>query len=127
MTARLVLKYVLGALFVVAGMNHFRSPAVYVGIMPPYLPLHLALVYLSGVFEIAFGILLLVPATTRLAAWGLMLLLLAIFPANVHMAMHPELYPGISAALLWARLPLQGVLLAWAYWYTKPVRLGGGA
>ena len=115
-----LLKYVLGAFFVVAGLNHFRNPAFYVAIMPPYMPFHLALVYVSGLFEAALGLMLLVPQTKRLAAWGLMLLLVAIFPANVHMAWHPELYPRISAGLLWARLPLQGALLAWAYWYTRP-------
>ncbi len=123
MSLRTVLKYVLGAFFVVAGVNHFRNPAFYVAIMPPYLPWHLPLVYISGLFEVAFGVMLLVPKTTRLAAWGLMLLLVAIFPANLHMALHPELYPRIAAALLWARLPLQGVLLAWAFWYTSPDRL----
>jgi uncharacterized membrane protein len=119
MRLRTVLKYVLGVFFIAAGINHFRSPAVYVSIMPPTLPAHLALVYISGVFEVALGALLLVPATTQLAARGLILLLIAIFPANLHMATHPQLYRGISPALLWARLPLQGVLILWAYWYTR--------
>lgn len=120
MSLRRVLQYVLAILFVVAGANHFRSPAVYVSIMPPYLPAHLALVYISGVCEIALGALLLVPAATPLAAWGLIALLVAIFPANLHMATHSQLYRGISPALLWARLPLQGILILWAYWYTPP-------
>jgi uncharacterized membrane protein len=77
-------------------------------------------VYLSGFFEIALGTLLLLPRQQRIAAWGLIALLIAVFPANIHMAVHAELYPAISPAMLWARLPLQGVLMAWAYWYTRP-------
>ena len=82
--------------------------------MPPYLPWHFFLVEVSGVCEIALGLLLLVPLCTRWAAWGLIALLVAVFPANLHMAVHPELYPEIPAAALWARLPLQAVLIAWA-------------
>ncbi len=112
-------RILFGALFVVAGLNHFRNPGFYVGIMPPYLPWPLALVYLSGVAEIVLGALLLVPTWTVMAAWGLIALLIAVFPANVHMAMHPDLYPSISPTALLVRLPLQGVLVAWAYWYTR--------
>ena len=112
-------RILFGALFVVAGLNHFRNPGFYVGIMPPYLPWPLALVYLSGVAEIVLGALLLVPTWTVMAAWGLIALLIAVFPANVHMAMHPDLYPSISPPALLVRLPLQGVLVAWAYWYTR--------
>ena len=75
-------KWVFGALFVVAGANHFRSPGMHMKIMPPYLPFHWALVLLSGVFEIALGALFLVPQVSRLAAWGLVALLIAIFPAK---------------------------------------------
>jgi len=116
---KLVLKYIFALFFVLAGLNHFRNPDFYVQIMPPYLPWHLFLVYLSGFFEIALGILLLIPKQARIAAWGLIALLVAVFPANIHMAVHTELYPAISPAMLWARLPLQGVLIAWAYWYTR--------
>ena len=61
---------------------------------------------------------MLIPKWRSLAAWGLIALLIAVFPANLHMAMHSDLYPDIPVALLWARLPLQGVLIAWAYWFT---------
>ena len=115
----LVLKWVLGLLFVLAGAAHFVRPEMYVKIMPPYLPWHLELVYLSGLFEIVLGVLLLIPRTTSPAAWGLIALLIAVFPANLHMAQNPELYPGINPVLLWLRLPLQGVLIAWAYTYTR--------
>jgi uncharacterized membrane protein len=114
------LKYLMAALYVLAGMNHFLNPAVYLKIMPPYLPWHRFLVAASGVCEIALGLLLLVPRYARWAAWGLIALLIAVFPANLHMAVHPELYPEIPAAALWARLPLQAVLIAWACVYTRP-------
>jgi uncharacterized membrane protein len=113
-----VTRWLLGGLFVVAGINHFVSTRFYVGIMPPYLPWHLELVYISGIAEVALGILLMVRRLAVRAAWGLIALLVAVFPANVHMAMHPEPYPSLPAAALWLRLPLQGLLIAWAYWYT---------
>jgi uncharacterized membrane protein len=119
-TLKLTLKYLLGVLFILAGLYHFINHAFYLNIMPPYLPWHLFLVYLSGLFEIGLGVMLLIPALTRVAGWGLMALLLAVLPANVHMAAHPELYPEINPLALWLRLPLQAVLMAWAYWYTRP-------
>ena len=115
---KLALRYVLGILFIVAGLNHFLNPVFYLRIMPSYLPWHLFLVYLSGFFEIALGIMLLIPKYTRLAAWGLIALLIAVFPANIHMAMDPQLYPDIPPIALWLRLPLQVVFISWAYWYT---------
>ena len=119
-TIKRILKYLFAILFVLAGLNHFVNSDFYVSIMPPYLPWHLELVYISGLCEIGLGVLLLVPRFTVLAAWGLIGLLIAVFPANLHMAMNPELYPTFSATALWLRLPLQLVLIAWAYWYTHP-------
>jgi len=109
----------LGLLFVAGGINHFANPDPYVAIMPPYLPAPLTLVYVSGVAELALGVLLLIPRFQRFAAWGLIALLIAVFPANIHMALHPELFPQIPPVALWIRLPLQGVLIAWAYWFTR--------
>ncbi len=114
------LRWLFGILFILAGLNHFRSPDFYINIMPPYLPWHRELVAISGVAEIALGALLLFRRWAVLAGWGLIALLVAVFPANLHMAMHPELYPSISPAALWLRLPIQGLLIAWAYWYTRP-------
>lgn len=114
-----IMRWLLGVFFIIAGINHFVNPGFYVRIMPPYLPWHLELVYISGVFEILLGGLLIVPRFSRVAAWGLIALLIAIFPANLHMAMHPELYPNIPTVALWIRLPLQLVLIAWAYWFTR--------
>lgn len=102
----------------VAGAAHFVRPDIYMKIMPPYLPWHRGLVLVSGLCESALGILLLIPRFTVPAAWGLIALLIAVFPANVHMAMHPRFYSAMSPLLLWLRLPLQGVLIAWAYAYT---------
>jgi uncharacterized membrane protein len=117
-TLALVGKWVFAALFVAGGVGHFVKTDVYMKIMPPYLPYHRALVLLSGVFEVALGILLLVPTTTRLAAWGLIALLVAVFPANLYMYQHPEKF-GLSPTLLLLRLPLQVVLILWAYAYTR--------
>ena len=109
---------IYGIIFMAAGTNHFLNPPFYVSIMPPYLPWQEALVYLSGVAEIGLGGLLLFERWSRLAAWGLTALLIAVFPANVHMAMHHEEYQWVSPLVLWLRLPLQGLLILWAYWYT---------
>ena len=112
-------RYLLAILFVVAGANHFLHTDFYVSIMPPYLPWHLELVYISGVAEMNLGLLLLLRRWSVYAAWGLIALLIAVFPANIHMALHPELYPTLSKSGLWLRLPLQGVLMWWAYRYTR--------
>jgi uncharacterized membrane protein len=117
-----ILKSLLGIGFALAGINHFLNAPFYLKIMPPVLPAPLFLVYLSGVFEIALGVLLLVPKFVRLAAWGLIALLIAVFPANIYMAQHPELFPEISPAALYLRLPLQLLLIGWAYYYTKTER-----
>lgn len=100
---------------------HFLRPEMYVRIMPPYLPLHLELVLLSGALEILGGVGLLVPRTRRVAGLGLMALLVAVFPANVHMALHPEIF-GLPPLLLWLRLPFQAVLVAWVWWCSRPSR-----
>jgi uncharacterized membrane protein len=117
-TLALVGKWAFAALFVAGGVGHFAATDVYMKIMPPYLPYHRALVLLSGVFEVVLGILLLVPTTTRPAAWGLIALLVAVFPANVYMFQHPERFP-LPPTLLLLRLPLQVVLILWAYAYTR--------
>lgn len=117
------LLYVMGPLYVVAGVLHFVVPELYAQIIPPFLPAPLALVYLSGVAEIAVGIGVLIPRTRRHAAWATIALLIAIFPANVYMATSMVVVEGIggsdpSPLIRWGRLPLQGVLILWAYWYT---------
>ena len=116
---KLITQIICGLLYMAAGVNHFLDPKFYENIMPPYMPWPSQLVIVSGIAEIVLGIGLLVPRTSTYAAWGLILLLIAVFPANIHMATHPEHYPTIPAIALWLRLPLQGVLIAWAYWYTR--------
>jgi uncharacterized membrane protein len=104
-------------LFVVAGALHFTHTRWYVAIVPDYLPAHRELVYVSGVAEIAGGAGLMVPATRRAAGWWLIATLVAVFPANVWMAQHPERYPVPGGrAALYARLPVQGLFIAlvWA-------------
>ncbi len=117
-----ILRLLLGLLFIGAGLNHFLQPAFYLRAMPPYLPWHREAVLLSGVAEIFLGGLLLIQRTTSLAAGGLVALLVAVFPANVHMALHPTEFPEFPPVTLWVRLPLQAGLIAWALWYTSPHR-----
>ena len=107
-----ILKWLLAIAFVLAGINHFLNPAFYLRMMPPVLPAPLFLIYLSGVFEIALGILLLLPKFTRFAAWGLIALLIAVFPANIYMAMNPQIFSEFSSTALYLRLPLQLLLIA---------------
>ena len=111
-------KWLFAGLFIAGGIGHLVAPAFYMKIMPPYLPYPALLVLLSGVAEIALGLLLLIPRTSRLAAWGLIALLVAVFPANIFMAQNPDRF-HLPALMLWLRLPLQGLLILWAYAYTK--------
>lgn len=118
--------YAMSAFYGVAGVMHFVAPKVYEQIVPPSVPRPLDLVYVSGIAEIVLGVGVLFPRTRRVSAWGLVALLLAVFPANVHMATADELsLEGVPAwaaepprTLLWARLPVQGLLALWAWWYT---------
>lgn len=115
------LRWALTILMVVAGVNHFRSPALYVAMMPSWLPMPLALVYVSGVAEIAGGLGLILSTTRKWAAWGLVALFIAVFPANLNMALHniPLGTHQLPPWLLWARLPVQLVLIAWAWLFTR--------
>lgn len=111
-------RLLLSVLFVVAGALHFINPRFYLRMMPDWLPLHDAAVYLSGLAEIALGLGLWTSAS-QWAAWGLFALLIAVFPANLNMALHPEEWPKIVPAMLWGRLPLQGALLYWVWRFTR--------
>ena len=109
-------KRLVGPLFVVAGALHFVVPKAYVAMMPRYLPAHRELVYASGVAEITGGMGLMHPSTRTWAGRWLVATLVAVFPANLNMALNPERYaqrvPGGEATLI-ARLPLQALLIAW--------------
>jgi len=115
----LVGKWLFGLLFVAGGVGHFVATDFYLKVMPPYLPWHRPLVYVSGVCEVVLGVLLLAPPTRRFAAWGLVALLVAVFPANVYVYQHQEMFPKLPGWAHLLRLPLQGVLIAWAYAYAR--------
>ncbi len=106
----------LALFFVVAGVNHFVAPAMYLKIMPAYLPWPVALVFISGFFEILGGLGVAIPRLRRAAGWGLIALLIAVFPANVDMLQQAAQFPSIPYWVLVVRLPLQGVLVAWVGW-----------
>ena len=114
-------KYVLAIFMIGAGTMHFANPAFFLKIVPPYLPLHKELVLVSGVCEVLLGILLLIPQTSRMAAWGIVALLIAVFPANIYLFQNQDLMPASPVVHL-LRLPLQGVFILWAYWHTRPAK-----
>jgi uncharacterized membrane protein len=110
----------LAAFFVSAGVNHFVIPKAYKQIVPPGIGDPAMLVRVSGVAEIAGGVGVLLPRTRRLAGFGLIALLAAVFPANVHMARNPAKFKKIPGWALYARLPLQPLAMWWAWRATKP-------
>jgi uncharacterized membrane protein len=111
---RTILRGLAAIFFVVAGTFHFLKPELYLQIMPPYFPAPQLLVAVSGVAEIAGGIGLLIRPLRRAAGWGLVALLIAVFPANIYMLQHPGQF-HFAQWILWARLPLQGVFIAWVW------------
>jgi uncharacterized membrane protein len=111
--------YSMAALYLIAGFNHFWHPRMYQRIMPPYIPYHLPMVYISGVCEIAFALLLLPIATRWLAAWLIIALLIAVFPANIQMAIDYSRRHNPYTWLAILRLPVQLVLIFWAWQFTK--------
>jgi uncharacterized membrane protein len=115
------LKGILAVCMVVAGILHFAQSAPFIRIVPDFLPAPAALVYLSGVIEIVLGIGLLLPATQYLAAWGLVALFIAVYPANLNMALNHIHIDGIPDGWWFQaiRLPFQLVLMGWAYWLTR--------
>jgi uncharacterized membrane protein len=116
---KLILLYVMAVLYVAAGVYHFVNPRFYQKIMPTYLPWHTSLVYISGVCEIVFALLLLSESTRPVAAWLIIILLIAVFPANIQMTVSfwQKQRPTLWIALV--RLPLQLVFIWWAWIYTK--------
>jgi uncharacterized membrane protein len=110
-----VIRKLAGPFFVFAGVMHFVKPKLYVRIVPPYIPAAEAMVYASGVAEIAGGAGLMHPRSRRPAGWWLIATMFAVLPANVHMAQHADQFPQVpgGARALWARLPFQAVFVAW--------------
>ena len=114
---RLILRWILVAFFIVAGVTHFRTPAIYYGMMPAWVTWPVTTNVLVGLGEILGGAGMFFPATQRLAGWGLIVLLAAIFPANVHVALLGKM-PGtdFSPVILWLRLPFQALFIAAVWW-----------
>jgi uncharacterized membrane protein len=122
------LLWLMAAFYMFAGFNHLMNPAFYVAIMPPSLPDPEWLNVLSGLAEIVLGVFLLEPRTRVLAAWGVIALLIAVFPANLYVTFENMGVdgPGSGNAMLnWVRLPFQGLFVLWAWWYTRDDESGG--
>ena len=125
-----VLRAILAISLIIVGTTHFLRPDQYARIVPPQLPEPISLVYISGAFEIASGIGLMIPYVSVAAAWMLIALFIAVFPANIYQALNSIPIDGIPHSPIgyWIRLPFQAVLIAWAWWYTrKPEEQPGAA
>ena len=110
---------IMSIFYVSVGIKHFTNPSWFLKIVPPILPYKLALVYISGFFEIVLGLLLLFPTLRYVAGWGLILLLIAVFPANIYLAQTNGAALNTTPLVAWGRLPFQFVFIAIAYWHTK--------
>ena len=113
--------------FMIGGVTHFTAAEFFVNIMPPYIGWHLEIVYLSGVLEILGALGVLVPRTRLLEGNCLIILTLAVTPANIHMWMHPELFPDVSETALSLRLFVQILLLVCIWWSTRPVKINSNS
>ena len=107
---------------VAAGVAHFVNPAFYLRIMPPWLPAHEALVFVSGVCEVVAGVLVWIPRTRRAGGLFAVAVLLGVFPANLWMAVDPSIWPEVPTWARWVRLPLQAIPIVWAWRVTQPGR-----
>lgn len=117
---RKIVLFGLAIFFIFFGIDHFINPDFYLSIMPPAFPLHKEAVYISGFFEILGGLGVLISRFRKIAGWGLIALLVAVYPANIYMALTPEAFPNISIELLYFRLALQFLFFYWAYVVTLP-------
>ena len=105
--------------YIMAGTNHFINPDWYVRIVPPILPFKTVIVYISGILEIILGTLLIFPKTRFIAGWGLILLLVAVYPANIYVALTNGEVMDTTPLIAWGRLPFQFVFIGLAYWHSK--------
>ena len=117
---RKIVLFGLAIFFIFFGIDHFINPEFYLSIMPPKFPLHLEAVYISGFFEVLGGVGVLVSKFRKIAGWGLVALLIAVYPANIYMALNADAFPSISIELLYFRLVLQFLFFYWAYIVTSP-------
>jgi len=112
---------ILIGFYMLAGVNHFRSPDSYIRIIPAYLPAPHVLNLLAGIFEIVFGAMLVFKQTRTIAAWGIILMLVAFLPVHIDMIIHAPIMLGalkVTPLIAWLRIPLQALLILWAWWYT---------
>lgn len=109
--------YIMAAMYIIAGVMHFIKPRVYGAIMPPYIPYKKAMVFWSGVAEVVLGVGLLFDTTRVFAVWGIILMLLIFFTVHIDMITNEKHKGKFPAWLLWLRLPLQFLLMYWAYQY----------
>ena len=119
MSIKLITIYLMSLFYISIGIKHFTNVNWFVKIMPPYLSYHKELVYLSGAFEIFLGIMLFFESTRFVAGWGLIALLIAVFPANIYLAQTDGAAMNIPPAMAWGRLPFQAIFIALAYWHSK--------
>ena len=111
--------YIMGVFYIIVGVKHFQDPGWFVQIIPPILPYKYALVYISGLFEVLLGVLLMIPKSQSIAAKGLIILLICVYPANIYLAQTNGAALGISPLIAWGRLPFQFVFIGLAYWHSK--------
>jgi uncharacterized membrane protein len=116
-----ILRGVLAVSIIIVGVLHFVKPDQFARIVPDILPYPVSLVYISGFFEVLGGVGLLIPWVSAVAAWGLIALFVAVFPANINQAINSIPLEGVpdNPSFYWFRLPFQAVLIAWAWWYTQ--------
>lgn len=110
--------YIMAGCYIIAGVNHFLNPRFYLQMIPPYLPRHRQMNLLAGIIEVILGLMLLWPMYSKLAAWGIIILLILVFPANVYQLQSAGVNTKIPVWALWLRLPVQGFLVYWAWWHT---------
>ena len=116
---KLISVVIMGLFYISVGVEHFMDPYWFLQIVPPYLPYKFELVYISGFLEIVLGIMLLIPRTRVYAGWGLIMLLIAVYPANIYLAQTNGAAMNTTPLIAWARLPFQFVFIGLAYWHTK--------
>ena len=110
---------IMSLFYIGVGTNHIINPNWFVRIIPPILPFKIAIVYISGIFEIILGSLLIFPRTRYIAGWGLIILLLAVYPANIYVALTNGEAMDTTPMIAWGRLPFQFVFIGLAYWHSK--------
>ena len=116
---KLISIVIMGLFYICVGVKHFTDPYWFLQIVPPYLPYKIELVYISGFLEIVLGVMLLIPKTRVYAGWGLIMLLIAVYPANIYLAQTNGAAMNTTPLIAWGRLPFQFVFIGLAYWHTK--------